>query len=332
VGKSSVEKVFFVAMMVFLGLGCKSNLVPTKPSDILGSELESPSKPDQTDPPIESLPEPLPEPPSSPTLPPTPLPVSVVTMIGAGDIGWCGLRGAEETGKLLDGVPGATVFTLGDNAYMNGSMENFMQCYDPFWGRFKNRTRPALGNHDYQTPGAQDYFRYFGMSSSMAYYSFELGGWHIVVMDTSGNIRGGSVQLAWLRQDLSKNSKLCTLVYQHYPLISSGPNGDNFFLRDEWNILQEFKVDLVLAGHDHFYERFGKLDSDGRPSPNGIRQIIAGTGGARLYDFQMIKPGSENRASVWGVLKLVLSPVLYQWEFIPIQGETFRDFGKSKCQ
>lgn len=264
---------------------------------------------------------------NTPVPPTSPNPSQPVLMVGAGDIGWCGLSGAKETGELIDSIQG-TVFTLGDNAYPNGTIDDFQNCYDPFWGRHRYRTRPALGNHEYTRSGAMGFFTYFGdrVTSRTGYYSYDLGGaWHIIVLNGSSL---NNSQLNWLRQDLNQNLSKNVLVQEHYPLVSSGPNGDNPALRGFWQVLQESKADLFLAGHDHLYERFTRLNSDGLPDPSGIRQIVVGTGGAKLYEFVHIKPGSEVRGMSWGVLKLTLQTESYTWEFVPVPGSSFRDFGE----
>jgi hypothetical protein len=159
--------------------------------------------------------------------------------VGAGDIGLCGSPGPELTAKLLDGIPG-TVFTLGDNAYNSGTAREYRDCYDRSWGRHKVRTRPVPGNHEYESPGAAPYFEYFGFNAGPAglgYYSFDLGAWHIVALNSNIAARRNSVQGQWLRADLASSQSRCTIAYWHHPLFTSGPDGATAEMRDFWSIL-----------------------------------------------------------------------------------------------
>lgn len=266
-----------------------------------------------------------------PVPPPPPGPQ---TLVGAGDIGWCGLAGAAATGRLLDGIGGA-VFTAGDNAYPNGSAQNFTQCYDPAWGRHKARTYAVPGNHDYEQPGAAAYFAYFGDRAGPAglgYYSFTLGAWHVITLNSEIATDAASPQVAWLRNDLAENRAACTAVIWHKPLYSSGPNGDNRFMRDIWRTLYDANVDVIINGHDHDYERFAPQDPDGRrDSARGIRQFVIGTGGAELYNLMAPHSNSEAFLSVWGVLELTLRANDYDWRFVPIAGQSSSDFGTDRC-
>jgi hypothetical protein len=273
--------------------------------------------------------------PSAPGPTPNPPPVGERVLVGAGDIGECGLPGAEATGRLLDGISG-TVFTAGDNAYYQGTSEQFRQCYDPYWGRHKGRTRPAPGNHEYESPGAGPYFDYFGEFAAPAapgFYSFELGAWQIYSLNSVIPIDAASSQLQWLRRELQAVAPPCALVILHHPRFSSGPNGGDQRMRDLWTLLYEAGVDVVVAGHDHDYERFAPQDPDGRHDPaRGIREFVVGTGGANLYRFGRVAPNSEVRGEgTWGVIKFTLRSGSYDWEFVPAAGGTFRDSGTASC-
>jgi hypothetical protein len=255
-------------------------------------------------------------------------------LVGAGDIGMCGSEGPAMTAALLDNISG-TIFATGDIAYFQGSRDDFMRCYHPTWGRHRARTRPTPGNHEYESPGAAPYFEYFGSNAGPAglgYYRFTLGAWSIFSLNSNAPSEEGSAQLAWLRRELASSSSRCTLAYWHHPLVSSGPNGDHRHMSATWRVLQDFRVDLVIAGHEHSYERFGRLDADGRPSPDGIRQFVVGTGGARLTPLFRMKPGSEERASTWGVLKLTLRSDGYTWEFVSVPSVAYSDRGQDVCQ
>lgn len=251
--------------------------------------------------------------------------------VGAGDIAVCGGT-SEATARLLDAI-GGTVFTLGDNAYFSGTRQEFNDCYGPTWGRHKSRTRPVPGNHEYQSPGASPYFEYFGANAGppgLGYYSFELGDWHAIALNSNIAVDGGSIQAAWLRADLAFSRARCTIAYWHHPLFTSGPNQDQTQMREFWRLLYDSGADLVLAGHDHTYERFAPQDPEGRADPlRGIREFIVGTGGAPLYQFVTVRANSEARLRTHGVLKLTLLADNYQWEFIPVSGPG--DAGNGSC-
>jgi acid phosphatase type 7 len=280
----------------------------------------------------EGTPSPRPVPPG-PIVPlPGPIPGLPQVFVGAGDIAQCNSN-AEDTARLLDTI-GGTVFTTGDNAYFHGNRENYRECYEPTWGRHKARTRPTPGNHEYESPGASAYFEYFGFNAGppgRGYYSFDLGAWHAIALNSNIGVQRGSAQGAWLSDDLEASSAFrCTIAYWHHPLFSSGPNGDGASMRDFWRMLYDAGVEIVLNGHDHLYERFEPQDPDGRPDPaRGIRQFTVGSGGANLYGFATPRPNSQIRLSAYGVLKLTLSTDAYEWEFIPVSGP--RDSGSGRC-
>jgi 3',5'-cyclic AMP phosphodiesterase CpdA len=260
-------------------------------------------------------------------------------LVGAGDIASCYDDNDEATAALLDEIEG-TVFTLGDNAYDVGSEADFAHCYDPTWGRHLERTYPVPGNHDYRTEDAEPYFAYFGDRAGEpgeGWYSYDLGEWHIIALNSiCGEVGGcdeGSAQLTWLRDDLAANPSTCTLAYMHHPHFSSAGHDDDADLTAIWTTLYAQGADVVLAGHDHTYERFAPQDPDGNADPErGIVQFVVGTGGADLRDFEAILPNSEARSSqTFGVLALTLSPDEYAWEFIPVEGQSFMDQGTARC-
>jgi hypothetical protein len=280
--------------------------------------------------------------PASPSPTPTPLPPNgpsgapgpPITLVGAGDIGQCGSAAVAATAQILDRV-GGIVFTTGDNAYPNGSATNFRDCYEPHWGRHRDRTRPTPGNHDYDTGGAAAYYSYFGENAGpfgLGYYSYTAGPWQVIALNSEIAVGAGSAQLQWLRSELMANRAACTMVYWHKPLFSSGPNGPYRDMREIWRQLYEFNVDLVVNGHDHLYERFAPQDPDGRLDPaRGIRQITVGTGGGALYTPVTSAPNTEAIAMVFGVLRLTLNANGYQWEFIGVPGASFNDAGTAQC-
>lgn len=260
-------------------------------------------------------------------------------LVGAGDIADCGQSGDEATADLLDGIPG-TVFTTGDNAYESGTAAQFADCYDPGWGRHKDRTRPVPGNHDYGTTGASGYFGYFGEAAgdpSRGYYSYDLGGWHVVAVNSNCEQVGGcgpdSPMVSWLKRDLAANPAGCTLAYWHHPLFSSGEHGNETRMRTVWSTLYRANADVVVNGHDHNYERFAPQSPGGKlDRPRGIREFVVGTGGRELRPFDGVKPNSRARsAKAFGVLKLTLGAHAYNWRFVPVAGETFTDAGTGRC-
>ncbi len=257
-----------------------------------------------------------------------------VVFVGAGDIANCDLlSGARATAALLDGIEG-TIFTLGDHAYAQGTKAEFRECYEPTWGRHKARTRPTPGNHDYMTDRGRPYFDYFGAAAGppkLGYYSFDLGAWHIISLNSS--VPGGvPAQAKWLREDLAAHPVDCVLAYWHEPVYSSGPHTPEQTMHALWSILYKGGADVVMNGHDHLYERFAPQDDRGRPDAAGIRQFIVGTGGGGVYTFGRVAANSEVRNNTtYGVLKLTLSPGRYAWEFVPMSGSQFRDSGSAAC-
>ena len=271
-------------------------------------------------------PAPAPPPPAAPAPPP----ITEAVLVGAGDIAECGQQGAVRTAALLDEIPG-TVFTAGDNVYMSGTPKEF-ECYDATWGRHRKRTYPGTGNHDYGTPDASGYFQYFGERAGpmgQGYYAFDAGAWRVFSLNSNVGWREGSGQLHWLRRELQQSQTRCVAAIMHHPLISSGPNGDNPHVRDLWRALYEAGADVVIAAHDHLYERHARMNVEGRPDPRGLRQFIVGTGGARVYPIVGVRPTTEASAAVLGVIKFVLLPGSYRWEFRSVDGVL--DSGLDTC-
>jgi hypothetical protein len=262
-----------------------------------------------------------------------------VTLVGAGDIARCGVAADRATANLVREIPG-TVFTLGDNVYPDGASAHFRDCYGPTWGKFKGRTKPTLGNHDYHNSTARPYFDYFGAKAGprgRGYYSYDRGSWHIVALNSNCAKVGGcgfrSRQGRWLRRNLAKHRARCTLAYFHHPLFSSGEHGNEPAMRPIWRILFRANADVVVNGHDHDYERFAPQGPSGaRRLKRGIREFVVGTGGAEHRPFDAIKPHSRARnAHTSGVLKLRLSSGSYHWRFVPIAGRSYTDSGEDRC-
>jgi hypothetical protein len=276
----------------------------------------------------------------SPTVVPSPLPSGDPVLVGAGDIGDCDATGDESTAKLLDGIQG-TVMTLGDNAYENGTVAQYHDCYAPNWGRQLARTRPAPGNHDWGKGTLEGYLAYYGAAATgpggVSWYSYELGTWHVIVLDSSCNEIGGcdasSPQVKWLATDLAASHARCTLAYWHHPRFSSGFHGNSKSVATFWQRLYDAGVDVVVNGHDHDYERFAPQDPTAREDrERGIREFVVGTGGTGLRAFEKTRPNSELRvASVHGVIAFTLHDRSYDWQFIATAGSDFSDRGTANC-
>ena len=269
-------------------------------------------------------------------------PPSGEVIVAAGDIADCRSEGAEATAELLEGIDG-TVLTLGDHAYPDGSAEDFEECYDPTWGRFEDRTKPSPGNHEYDTEEAEGYFDYFGKAAGepdKGYYSYDLGAWHLVALNSNCEEVSGcdaeAPQVRWLKADLAANDdKSCTLAYMHHPRFSSGgKHGNTHYIKPLWEALYEAGADLVLSGHEHNYERFAPQNPGGRADPErGIRGFVVGTGGGKgLYPIVDPIANSEvHNDNTYGVLKLTLRQEGYEWRFVPVGGDEFTDSGSAGC-
>jgi hypothetical protein len=257
------------------------------------------------------------------------------SLVAAGDIASCFWRGDDATARLLDRI-GGVVATLGDNAYPSGSYTDYTQCYHRNWGRHLDRTRPAVGNHEYRTRDAAGYFRYFGARAGppgKGWYSYAHDGWHVIVLNSDEPLERGTEQHEWLVADLRAHPTRCTLAYFHHPRWSSGRHGGRERVMDAYRAMYDGGVDVVLSGHDHHYERFAPLDPVGRiDRERGIRQFVVGTGGAPSYVLRERVPGSEEIEShVRGVLRLEFRPDSYSWEFVPVAGRKYRDAGQASC-
>lgn len=273
------------------------------------------------------------------TILPTPTPA---ILIGAGDIALCDQVGdshtASTTQALLQQYPDAAVFTAGDNAQVNGAMIEYTHCFQETWGQFLDRIHPSPGNHDWYTDQGAPYFTYFGAAAGepgLGYYSYDLGAWHIVSLNSNCDFidcGSDSAQARWLKADLQTHPTLCTLVYWHHPLWDSGTveisTGAKYF----WQIASDAGADIVVNGHDHHYERFTPLNRDGKPDPNGIRPFILGTGGAWLFVLNDSLPITEMRNNTThGVMLFTLYEDHYEWDFVPSEPVYFQDSGSGVC-
>jgi hypothetical protein len=284
-------------------------------------------------------------------------------LVGAGDIASCGRTGDEATASLLEGLNGTAVATLGDNAYESGTALEFSDCYNPSWGRLKARTMPSVGNHEYSPLSggvAQPYFDYFsakngfslpaapvpnaldnnhGLTVGEGYYSYDLGAWHVVVLNSNcsfvvgGGCAAGSDQEQWLKADLAAHSNACTLAYWHHPRFSSGLHGDTSSVAAFWDDLYQAGADVVLNGHDHVYEHFVPLNPSGQTDPaQGISQFTVGTGGAELTEFAGDNSLSDVQiAGANGVLVMELHRDGYNWQFVTTPNGETADKGSTSC-
>jgi len=270
--------------------------------------------------------------------------IAPVSVLAVGDIAQCGSQpaadsAAAKTAAIVAQQSSDTpLLLLGDLVYDSGTLAEYLNCYEPTYGKFMARSFPAPGNHDYGVPAGDDYYAYFGARAGpdkRGYYSFDVGSWHVISLNSNIDMAKGSAQEAWLRADLmAASNKKCTLAYWHHARFSSSSShGNDPRSSDIWRVLFEFNADVVLVGHDHTYERFAPQDPEANADPaKGIRQFVIGTGGAALYQFGTPQPNSEARgAGSFGVAKFVLADGRYSWEFLPAAGSTFTDRGESKC-
>jgi hypothetical protein len=258
-----------------------------------------------------------------------------VRIAAVGDISAPQIAGQAQTADLVMEGGYAAVLLLGDLQYPNGDINLYRSAFAPTWGRFLEKLWPSPGNHDYGVPGAAGYFEYFGSRAGKpgeGWYSFDLGAWHLISLNTNsacGEIPcdENSAQVRWLKEDLAAHRKACTLAFWHHPRFSSGARHGDFAGADAlWKVLQQSGADVVLNGHEHFYERFEPM--------NGLREFIVGTGGISHYEFrEQPHPSSAVRhVGSLGVLALELKESSYSWEFVPVSPSTFRDTGSDVCR
>jgi hypothetical protein len=324
---------------------------------------------------------------------------TTATLVGAGDIASCATDNeADDTAKLLgstlssltpDELAQTRIVAMGDNAYPRGTRAQFANCYDNYrltdgspynssrpawWGQYKDRTMPVLGNHEYMNSddpsiASKPYFDYFsakngfqigdrdpapvpndpdnkqfGLTFGKGYYSYDLGSWHIVALNSNDHCAyvscsSTSAQGKWLRNDLAANPSACTLAYIHHPLYATGTGTRTPNVKPFWEMLYTRGADVILSGHAHRYERHAPRNPDGQLDPtNGIRQFVVGTGGepggseidtTQVPNYQ--EPLDKVQIGTFGVLKLDLSADSYRWKFVPIAGQTFTDSGSGSC-
>jgi Concanavalin A-like lectin/glucanases superfamily/Calcineurin-like phosphoesterase len=289
---------------------------------------------------------------------PSPAPGPDPVIAAAGDIacdpadpGYNGGNGTKDrcqqraTSNLLLNTGLSGILTLGDEQYDDATLSKYQTVYDGTWGRANKLSHPAIGNHEYLTPKAAGYFDYHngvGVQTGVAgardkgYYSFNLGAWHVVELNSNCSqvsCSTGGAQDQWLKSDLAANPTKCTLAFFHHPRFSSGLAGNNSNMGVLYTDLYNANADVVLAGHDHLYERFGPQNPSAvADSARGIREFVVGTGGKSLVDFDQIKANSQVRNNTtFGVLRLTLHSSSYDWSFAPIAGQSFTDSGSTAC-
>jgi hypothetical protein len=250
-------------------------------------------------------------------------------LLAVGDIGSCESQADDAVAQLASRLDG-TLALLGDTVYEEGTAQQYARCFDPSWGGMRSRYRPAVGNHEYLTRDAAGYFAYFGTSAGTAgegWYSYQLGAWHVVVLNSNCAIVGcgdRSSQMRWLQDDLAANPADCLLAYWHHPRWSSGRHGSSTSVDGFWQALQAAGADVVLSGHDHTYERV---------LVDGLREFVVGTGGRSIYPFEKSPlPQTEVRSDeAYGLLRLVLSVDGYVWDFVALGRSGFTDSGAGSC-
>jgi 3',5'-cyclic AMP phosphodiesterase CpdA len=257
-----------------------------------------------------------------------------VVAYAAGDIGVCGTNGAATTAALI-GADAQVVFAVGDLAYPSGTREEFRDCYEPAWGKFRDRLLPVPGNHEYRTAGAAGYFGWFGEAiagtAAKSYYRRDLPGWRVLALDSNLRDDAAAAQQAWLVAELARPGPACTLALMHHPRFSSGKHGDSAHVDGLWRALAAQRTAILLTGHDHHYERFAPLDADGARRADGTRSFLVGTGGAHLYPLASVRQGSEFRDQRrWGMLRLELGDGRYRWQY-RVAGGTVIDEGGGEC-
>lgn len=256
---------------------------------------------------------------------------SVATVVAAGDITRNGTD-ARGTAALVKKIGPDVVLALGDTAYEDGTPEEYRQNYQPTWGAFKAITRPIAGNHEYGTPGAAGFFAYFrNQVHGLPYYAFDAGPWRLYALSCEVDCGRDSAQVRWLARDLAAHAGRPALGYIHEPLFTcSTHHPPTQRVDDVWRTLREAGGQAMLSGNNHAYERFARLDENGQPTPDGLRQFVVGTGGVALYPLE---PGCSSREAqtdtAFGVLKLELRPDSFGWQFIDVDG-TVLDEGEDQ--
>ncbi|RSN27402.1 metallophosphoesterase [Amycolatopsis sp. WAC 01416] len=264
-----------------------------------------------------------------------PLAAATTTVAAVGDV--CG-SSCNQTAPLIEKMNPQALILAGDNAYSSGTLSEYEKNYDPYYGQFKSITYPTPGNHEYNTSGASGYFDYFGTRAgerAKGYYSFDVGDWHFVALNSNITRSTGSAQETWLKNDLAASTKPCTAAFFHHPRFSRGSHGDDSSVTPFFQALYNAKADLIVVGHDHNYQRYAPSRPDGtRDDVNGVRELLIGTGGRGYYKFDQSSAAVQEagNTNTFGVGKLTLSATDYRSDFVPVSGRTFTDTATGKCK
>ncbi|WP_410579796.1 metallophosphoesterase [Amycolatopsis sp. lyj-108] len=263
------------------------------------------------------------------------LAAATTTVAAVGDV--CG-SSCNQTAPLIKNMNPQALILAGDNAYSSGTLSEYKNNYDPYYGQFKSITYPTPGNHEYNTSGASGYFDYFGTRAGergKGYYSFDVGDWHFVALNSNITRGTGSTQETWLKNDLAASTKPCTAAFFHHPRFSRGSHGDDSSVTPFFQALYNAKADLIVVGHDHNYQRYAPSRPDGtRDDVNGVRELLIGTGGRGYYNFDQSSAAVQEagNTNTFGVGKLTLSATEYRSDFVPVSGRTFIDTATGKCK
>lgn len=325
-----------LGLTLLLGLGatlvpaCGGGSTPTSPVVTTSNPTQNPVA--EVPPPTTTLP-PVPETPTQ-----VPVTGNQTTYINVlGDTGWCGSPAMSHIARQLDRLSGE-ILLAGDLAYPDGTLAEFKKCFEPDFGRFRSRMRAAPGNHDYVGSASADgYFSFFGDRAGpdrRGYYSFKAGEWTVLMLNSNVPLTrtGNNQQYMWIQNTLQTNPTRCAMAVLHHPFDSSGINGPSPWQRDMWELLYRLGVDVVIAGHDHLYERHAPMTHElRRDETRGIRLFVVGTGGAPLYNKVRTSANSEFFLSQWGLLRLKLEPALYEWQFLEYNTGNVIDPGLTIC-
>ena len=308
-----------------LGAAWCGGRTPTSPTN---NPPITTTPPVTTTPPLDEVP--VNQTPISPT--PTSPPTGSTWVNVVGDTGWCGSPAMAALARLMETLGGDILFA-GDLAYDRGTLDEFRRCFDPAFGRFRTRSWAVPGNHEYMTSGATGFFSYFGDRAgpdSSGYYAMRIAGWQVLMLNSNVPMTRGSRQFEFVRQQMQAAPR-CTLAVWHHPFDSSGPNGPTPTQRDLWELLYDTNAEVVVAAHDHLYERHGPMNASIQSDPvRGVRLFISGGGGAPPYQRARAAARSELLISTHGLLRLKLEPALYEWEFLGVNGNVL-DRGLNIC-
>jgi hypothetical protein len=266
----------------------------------------------------------------------TPKPGRPFILAATGD-GASGEANADAVTDLIASWDTNMLLYVGD-VYDKGTITEFYNWYGmdgEHYSRLRAITNPTVGNHEYEGDQAPGYFDYWNNVPN--YYSLNAAGWHVISLNSTGQLdqtAPGTAQYDWLVQDLEANPAACTLVYFHHPVFNIGPEGEAARMNRIWALLAERGVDVVLAGHDHNYQRWHALNGSGNLDPNGVTQFVVGTGGHGIQDFirtdSRMAVGFDTSPGAFGALRMELNQSGAAYQFVNIEGVTL-DSGSIPC-